>query len=213
MSISRTSISPSCANGSTARFVRLLTPAYPSIKRYALHLAKSGHDAEDVLQESLVRAWENIDQLRSDENFKMWVIRIIKQVHWLRIRKHLRREGICPTAQYETGNGWNESGTSANAPSPASDLELRQALATLTAQDRSSLLLSVLGGFTVQELSGWQEIGVDCMKKRMERIRKRVRNYLHDGATDNTARLALTGDITVEALRSIDQFRRQRSPC
>jgi RNA polymerase sigma-70 factor (ECF subfamily) len=193
---------------STFRFIRLVKPVYASIKRHASMIARTECDAEDLLQESLIKAWENLEQLRDEEHFKGWVIRIMKQTYLERARKNTRRETICSIT---TEAEYDEVEIRTQAQTAVSEIELRQALATLDRRDRTSLLLSVLGGVTVEELSVWQECGVDCMKKRMERIRKKVRNYLYDDNGGRGVRLALANDITSETLESIDQLRSRGS--
>ena len=82
-------------------------------------------------------------------------------------------------------------------------MEMRQALLRLDAKDREALLLFTLGGLSVDELSALQKCGVDAMKERLERARKKMRMLLDDqgkgGATSTS-----TEEILSETFKLLD---------
>jgi len=62
-------------------FERLYAAALPAARRFALRLTRNPDDAEDLLQESAIRAWKAFGQHRRDRSFKSWFLTIISHLH------------------------------------------------------------------------------------------------------------------------------------
>ena len=61
------------------RFERIVGTLQPDMYRYALWLSRNRAEAEDVVQESLLRAWRSMDALREDGAAKSWLLTIVRR--------------------------------------------------------------------------------------------------------------------------------------
>src|SRR3954470_23846216 len=114
-------------------------------QRYKLdvwHLAwftlRDHHDAEDVVQETFLKAHRALGQYRRDETFRPWLLTICRNACRDRLRATLRRD-VVPLAE--------EAATPAGVPGDAERaIDFRRALAALPEEDREAfLLVDVLG--------------------------------------------------------------------
>jgi RNA polymerase sigma-70 factor, ECF subfamily len=79
-----------CQAGNRERFESLVSPHLHSIKLISYSILKNSHDAEDVVQETVLKAYLHIHQLRAGESFKAWIIRIAGNESRMRLRKERR---------------------------------------------------------------------------------------------------------------------------
>lgn len=126
-----------------------LTREIPHVYRLALRLARNTHVAEDLTQETMLKAVRKLDQLESAERVRVWLFRILSNT-W---RDHLRTAGRRPAEPLQHP-------VPANAP-PAEDTavhkeHLHSALAAMNALPEKQR--AVLHLFVVEELS-LREIG------------------------------------------------------
>jgi RNA polymerase sigma factor (sigma-70 family) len=106
--------------GDRDAFASLVTPHTPKLQRLARRLTRSVEDAEDVCQESLLKAFTKIDQFDGTkieiEEFRAWLMRITTNcaIDFLRRRKARRFISLedcdnVPTTFHEAGRGWCEN--------------------------------------------------------------------------------------------------------
>jgi RNA polymerase sigma-70 factor, ECF subfamily len=79
-----------CQAGNRERFESLVSPYLQSIKLISYAILKNNHDAEDVVQETILKAYLHIKQLRAGESFKAWFVRIAGNEARMRLRKERR---------------------------------------------------------------------------------------------------------------------------
>src|SRR6266508_2851835 len=74
----------------SARFLQLLKPEYNDALKYCRALCSnwSPDDAEDVLQQSLLKALENFESLNDEQKFRSWFFKIITRVFYTSVRRH-----------------------------------------------------------------------------------------------------------------------------
>ena len=63
------------------RFERLCEPLRPDVYRFAFWLSRNPAVAEDVVQETLLRAWRSIDSLAEDGKARAWLLTIARREH------------------------------------------------------------------------------------------------------------------------------------
>jgi RNA polymerase sigma-70 factor (ECF subfamily) len=185
------------------RFTMLFKDARPAVQRYATYLCRYTGDptttAQDLVQDALSVAWKRFDDLREGVQFKTWMYSIMNRTYsnYSRAEQRHRCTTIAQAESEETIDVAHES-----TPYQLI-MEMRQALLRLDAKDREALLLFTLGGLSVDELSALQKCGVDAMKKRLERARKKMRSLLDDqgkgGATPT-----FSEDILSETFKLLD---------
>lgn len=83
-----------CQAGDQRAFAPLISPYRRPLFTYLLRMTQSHHNAEDLLQETLLRAWEGLSTYREEGNFRSWLFRIghnvtIKAINRARVRSHL----------------------------------------------------------------------------------------------------------------------------
>jgi RNA polymerase sigma-70 factor (ECF subfamily) len=76
-----------CKAGKREHFEALVSPYLQSIKLISYSILKNSHDVEDVVQETVLKAYLHLDQLRDGDSFKAWLLRIAGNEARMRIRK------------------------------------------------------------------------------------------------------------------------------
>jgi RNA polymerase sigma-70 factor (ECF subfamily) len=169
-----TSISrPSARN----RFEALCAEFRPDVYRFAFWLARDRAVAEDVVQETFMRAWRAIDSLAEPGAARPWLLTIARREHArLYERKRLDVVDIDdPVVQDDA----------ALAEPPGEDYsDVRAALMALEADYREPLVLQVLMGYTTDEIAAHLGIKAGAVLTRLYRARQKLRETL--GAQDAT---------------------------
>ncbi|MES2203333.1 MAG: sigma-70 family RNA polymerase sigma factor [Patescibacteria group bacterium] len=150
---------------------------------FALRFVGEQHEAEDIVQESFVKVWQNLKRYNKDSaSFKTWLMRIVRNtcVDHLRKRKHV------PFSAFEDTEG---EGAFANVPtdSPLADelfskiedvAELQRALGQLPAPYREVLLLYYGEDMTFEEVADALGASVNTVKSRHRRAMHRLRQHV-----------------------------------
>lgn len=147
-------------------FTALTLEAENTLYRVAWSILRNDADAEDAVQEAVLRAWEKLDSLREPQYFRTWLTRIL-----IRECYRLRRAGgrIIPleelpeTAAPDKGEVWNE-------------------LQSLPEPLRLPVLLHYVEGYSVAETGALLRIPAGTVKSRLSRARSILRLEL-EGST------------------------------
>lgn len=135
--------------------------------RFARRLAPDAAAAEDLVQETLLRAWRAFGQFEPGTNARAWLFRILMNVLYAENRKTRSSPALLMLA--------------ADLPAAAGSaefLEVRQALDRLGDDQRAVLLLAVLGGFTCREIADILGIPMGTVMSRLSRARDAMREAL-----------------------------------
>jgi RNA polymerase sigma-70 factor (ECF subfamily) len=141
--------------------------------RYAYWLCRDRHRAEDIVQDSLTRAWQAWDTLRDSAATKSWLFAIVRN-EYLRSfeRKPLERDERQP-----------EELDLHEAPQMDITIDMRRALHALPLSLREPLLLQVLGGFSCREIARSLKTTEGAVMTRLTRARLAMRKLFgHDAA-------------------------------
>lgn len=148
--------------------------------RYAFWLCGQEALAQDLVQETFLRAWRSLDSLRENVAAKAWLTTILRREHArLYERKPMPTTDI---AELELGDA---------APGPehlGEDAVLRAAIAKLEPKYREPLVLQVLGGFSCAEIARELRISEAAVMTQVFRARQKLRALL-DGETTKEAAL------------------------
>lgn len=152
---------------------RLLSAIQPDVTRMVRRYIRSEIDADDVVQETLVKIYQHIDSFRGDGAFAGWALRIARNCALM----HLRREKRRPEFQTE-----KLALLFADERTPYHDVSGRQELAqaweaiqTLEPKYRRALELRVGQGLSMSELGGALGLSAAGAKTRLFRAREYVR--------------------------------------
>ena len=188
------------------RFTSALKPHLDDALNYcrALCAGKSIQEAEDVLQNALLKAYKGFSQLENADRFKSWLFKIITNCFYNQFRMQFWKRFI-PLDEKE--NSFPDIYTT----SPDMNLSMKYALMNLSRKERVAVLLFEIGGFTVKEISVLQkENSISAVKSRLSRARKKMKNYLMEldlpsrknpYVTSNT----LLGDLQYETIQMAEK--------
>ena len=179
----------------TQIFEKVILPHEPSLYGPAMALTRSASDAEDLVQETLLRAYDRFDTYRSDGSPRAWLHTIMRNLFYNMYRKKSREPR---QISLENADGSAiEQPTAPNA-SPErqvlSQLEgaaLLQAVRTLPEEYRRVVAMADLQGMAYQEIAEDLAIPVGTVRSRLSRGRERVRRSLvawHPEAVPSLAR-------------------------
>jgi RNA polymerase sigma-70 factor, ECF subfamily len=153
--------------------------AVPSLRAFAISLSGNIDRADDLVQETLLRAIANIDSFQPGTNMSAWMFTILRNLFRSEYRKR-RRE------VEDTDGSYAESLKS--HPEQNSRLEFqefRAALAKLPPDQREALILVGASGFSYEEAAAICECAVGTIKSRVNRARTRLADLLAiEGAED-----------------------------
>lgn len=139
--------------------------------RYAYWLCRNRSRAEDIVQDSLTRAWQAWGSLKEPAAAKSWLYSIVRNEHLRAFeRKSLEMDGRQP----------DELDLPIN-PQLDVALDVRQALHALPASLREPLLLQVLGGFSCQEIAEHLSTSEGAVMTRLTRARIAMRKLIEQG--------------------------------
>jgi RNA polymerase sigma-70 factor (ECF subfamily) len=161
------------------QFEKLLSQdAYEAAWRYACRLCHAREDAEDLLQESLARAFTRVDKLREPERFKSWLLSIVRSCFLNRYAKQSRER--------QAQSYWHEF-CAAHAFEDPLSLELADALARLPETQSELLGLFYLQGLSLEETGQVLGLSAIVVRQRLFRARGALRRLLSDSAAVSIA--------------------------
>ncbi len=162
-----------------ASFRDALLAAVPSLRAFAISLSGNVDRADDLVQDTLVRAIANAHRFEPGTNLNAWLFTILLYLFHSEYRKR-RREVEDPDGVYA------EQLTSQPEQGARLDFEdFRSALATLPSQQREALLLVGASGFSYEETAAICGCAVGTVKSRVNRARSRLSGLLNlDAAED-----------------------------
>jgi RNA polymerase sigma-70 factor (ECF subfamily) len=149
-------------------FARLLEGLRPDLVRFAFWLARDRAVAEDVVQETLIRAWKSRGELKDPAATRPWLLTIVRREHArLYERKRL------PTVDVDDAEVQGDPALASEGDVGLDDL--RRAILKLPDEYREPLVMQVLGGLTTQEIG--KELGLTqaAVLTRLFRARNKLR--------------------------------------
>jgi RNA polymerase sigma-70 factor, ECF subfamily len=159
---------PSGGTSSTAPFTRILEMLRPDLLRFAFWLARDRAVAEDVVQETLIRAWKSREELKDSSAVRPWLLTIVRREHArLYERKRL------PTVDVEEVEALGDPSLASDGDAGLHDL--RQAIMKLPVEYREPLVLQVLGGFSTAEIATELKLTQPTVLTRLFRARNKLR--------------------------------------
>jgi len=169
-----------------------LLAAVPSLRAFAISLSGQVDRADDLVQDTLLRALSNLHRFERGTNLNAWLFTILRNLFHSEYRKR-RREVEDPDGSY--------AGRLKVQPEQGSRLDFedfRSALAKLPPDQREALLLVGASGFSYEEAAQICGCAVGTIKSRVNRARFRLASLLNvddveDLGPDSMTRAALQG--------------------
>ena len=165
----------------------------PAMRAFAISLTRNSALADDMVQDTLVKAWSNIDKYVEGSNMRAWLFTILRNTFYSS-RRRAKRE-------VEDVDGVI---TENIAEKPAHDghmqmVDFRKALGQLKDEQREALLLVGASGFSYEEAAKMCGVAVGTMKSRTNRARVRLGELM---GYDQDDRLEMTDQATMSVISS-----------
>jgi RNA polymerase sigma-70 factor (ECF subfamily) len=173
--------------GETGAFERFVEHFRSKVFHYSWLMCGRPEDAEEVAQETLLKVFENFDQLRDPERVRPWVFRIAKNACLMQRRKSV----FAPTHEVSFDELLPVPEPTDNAPQPEVlllDSELRAVLdrviSELPQTYRAVVLLRDIEELSTEDTAQILDLGTDVVKTRLHRgrvaMRQKLDCYLHN---------------------------------
>jgi RNA polymerase sigma-70 factor, ECF subfamily len=151
------------------RFDSLCAPFGADVLRYLLWLCRDRALAEDVMQETLLRAWRAFDSLEQADSLRPWLLTIARR-ELARVFERKRPEMV------DIDSLTHLEGSSSG---PEHEIvELRRAMLQLQPEYREPLVLQVLFGYSTEEIATHMQLSLPAVLTRLHRARHRLRAQL-----------------------------------
>src|SRR5215813_3605860 len=153
--------------------------AVPSLRAFAISLCGNGECADDLVQETLLRALANIDSFQPGTNMSAWLFTIL--------RNHFRSEYRKRRREVEDADG-SYADTLKSHPEQHGRMEFAEfkaALQQLPADQREALILVGASGFSYEEAANICGCAVGTIKSRVNRARTRLAELMSIESVDD----------------------------
>ena len=170
-----------------AQFEALVRATSGDLFRFAWWLCHNRALAEDLVQETYLRAWRSLDDLRETSAAKAWLITILRREH----ARLYERKALPVDSLDEPSTALPELETTVRAPEHESeDAIVRRAMSRLDPKYREPLLLQVLGGMSCEEIAGELGITAQAVMTQLFRARQKLKLALTDKSAGGQHELA-----------------------
>lgn len=156
----------------SAAFREALIREMPGLRAFAVSLAGSFHQADDLLQDTLLKAWSSADSFTPGTNMRAWLFTILRNTYYSLYRRRGR--------EVQDTDGVY-SGRVATPPNQDGALDLadfQAALSKLPPEHRDVLLMVGASGFSYEEAAQICGVAVGTIKSRLNRARARLAELL-----------------------------------
>jgi len=154
------------------RYEQLVQHYHADLYRYGYWLCKDADIAQDLVQDTFLRAWKHLDSLLDPAAAKAWLVTILRRENARRFERK----------QFDYDDGAEQDNLADTKQSSAeqdcdNDL-LRKRMATLPEEYREPLVLQALGGFSSDEIAKLLQLNVNTVNTRLFRARNLLRDQL-----------------------------------
>jgi len=151
----------------------------PNLRAFAISLCGNVDRADDLVQETLLKAWSSADRFEAGTNLRAWLFTILRNTYFS-IHRRRGRE-----VQDSDGLHANRIATAAPQESAMEMQEFRVALTKISEEHREALLLVGASGFSYEEAAEVCGVAVGTVKSRVNRARAKLAELLGiDGPKD-----------------------------
>ena len=149
----------------------------PRLRRFARSLSRNQHDADDLVQSVVERAWRHLDQLKPGANVGSWMFGIMKNAWVDEIRARRRRERV--HAPEEAG------ATVGDASAAARDIALsvQAGIARLPEEQRLAVGLVLVEGLSYKDAAETLGVPIGTLTSRLARARATLQALLGDNGS------------------------------
>ena len=171
--------------GNVRAFTELVTRYERNIFRLALHITQNREDAEDVLQEAFLKAFQHLDQFQGQSKFYTWIVRIAVNEALMKLRKRKSDRTVSLDEELDTGEDtlvreiavWGEDPEQLYSREELQQI-LNQAIQSLSAPYRTVFALRDIEELSTEETAAALGLTIAAVKSRLLRARLMLREKL-----------------------------------
>lgn len=164
-------------------FEKLMADSYQQAFQMAYRFTSNRAEAEDLLQETYIRAFRYFHRFDEAMPFNAWLYRIMTNLHIDNVRKVSRLKTVSidqPVGDHTSG--WDIADKSAESGDGHVDdilnEPLQRALQAMTGEFRTAVVLADIEGMSYEEIAVVMDTSVGTVRSRIHRGRKQIREHL-----------------------------------
>ena len=148
----------------------------PNLRAFAVSLCGDMERADDLVQETLLKAWNHLDSFQEGTNLRAWLFTILRNTYFSECRRRRR--------EVEDRDGSKAADLSVHPEQPGHlDMQdFRKALELLPPDQREALVLVGAAGFSYEEAAEISGCAVGTIKSRVNRARTKLTEMLNVGS-------------------------------
>jgi RNA polymerase sigma-70 factor (ECF subfamily) len=177
-----------------ATFAEQATPYMDPLYAAALRMTRNPADAEDLVQETFIRAYRGFPSFTDGTNLRAWLYRILTNTFINSYRAKQRRpeqtdlDDVEDLYLYKRLGGLEAASLGRSAEDELMDMftetDVKEAIEALPEQFRIAVLLADVEGFSYKEIAEIMDIPIGTVMSRLHRGRKALQRSLHDFAVE-----------------------------
>lgn len=183
--VARSQAAPTEDPALRARFEHEVLPLLPNLYGAALRMTRNPQDAEDLVQETYLRAYRGFGGFREGTNLRAWMYRILTNTFINAYRKKQREPVTVPeddTPDWylydKLGGAGAEASAEAEVLEQLPDEDVQRALEALPEAFRMAVLLADVEGFSYKEIAEILDVPIGTVMSRLHRGRKALQKAL-----------------------------------
>ena len=151
----------------------------PNLRAFAASLSGSMQLADDLVQDTLLKAWGNSDKFEPGTSLRAWLFTILRNTYYSLYRKRGRE------VQDSEGTYAERMATHGNQESHLDLADFRKALAKLPEEQREVLIMVGATGLSYEEAAEICGVAIGTIKSRVNRARTKLAELLSIGSVDD----------------------------
>jgi len=157
-------------------FLELFEPIRADLSRFVMAMANSSFDAKDIINETLLVAYENFGQIKEPKAFKSYLFTVSSRIY---------KNGIVRNGRIDYKSELNENSLAANNQGEIDHdvQELYTALELLPEEQKEAIVLFEISGFKIAEIAEMQHCTESAVKSRLKRGREKLTEILIEKKT------------------------------
>jgi RNA polymerase sigma-70 factor, ECF subfamily len=183
--IDETTLVAQAREGNTSAFAELVRRYESKIFRLAQHVTQNREDAEDVLQETFMKAYEHLDQFQGNSKFYTWIVRIAVNQALMKLRRKKTGKTVSLDETIDTGEdtvvreiaAWDENPEQRFSREEMGEI-LESAIQSLEPPYRSVFVLRDIEELSTEETADALGLSIPAVKSRLLRARLQLREKL-----------------------------------
>jgi RNA polymerase sigma-70 factor, ECF subfamily len=172
--------------GDMQAFEQLIQKYDRNVFRIAQHITQNREDAEDVVQDAFLKAYQNLNKFQGNSKFYTWLVRIAVNEALMRLRKRKTDKTVSMDEDVETEDGsmprevadWSPNPEQLFGQSELGDI-LGKTIQGLPASFRTVFVLRDVEGLSTEETAEMLGLSVPAVKSRLLRARLQLRERLN----------------------------------